>query len=218
MKVFSTSAEFNYSWEEVSIGNWQKYSQWNEKADHVLSVDTLSRTVDSSTGILRTERLIKCKQGAPKWVQPFLGGDDVSYVYETSYIDPQRQKLTMCSHNLTYSELIIVRETVQYHPCASSPDTKTIFSQRAEITALCGGWQKIKNKIEGALVERFSQNAANGREGFEMVLKKAREVFQEEREKRQQDQLQDQQPLHLMLNLDEMKMQPIPPELVMMQK
>jgi len=30
-------------------------------------------------------------------------------------------------------------------------------------------------------VERFGENAARGREGFEMVLKRAKEVFQEER-------------------------------------
>jgi hypothetical protein len=53
MKVFSTSSEFDYPWEEVSVGNWQKYSPWNEKADHVLAVDTLSRTVDQATGIVR---------------------------------------------------------------------------------------------------------------------------------------------------------------------
>jgi hypothetical protein len=89
----------------------------------------------------------------------------------------------MCSINLTWSEVVSVRETVQYTPHPTMPDTKTIFMQRAEITALCGGWQKIKNKIEAFTVERFSQNAAKGREGFEMVLKKAREVFQEERER-----------------------------------
>ena len=45
---------------------------------------------------------------------------------------------------------------------------------------MCGGWQKIKNKIETFTVERFGENAARGREGFEMVLKRAKEVFQEE--------------------------------------
>jgi len=110
----------------------------------------------------------------------------------------------MCSHNLTYSELIVVRETVQYQPSKLAPDMKTTLTQRAEITALCGGWQKIKNSIEGALVERFSQNAAKGKEGFEMVLKKAREVFQEERKKQT-----------LGFSLDEMKMQPVD---AMMQK
>jgi PRELI-like family len=85
--------------------------------------------------------------------------------------------------NLTFTEILSVRETVQYVPHPTMSDTKTQFLQRAEITALCGGWQKIKNKIESFTVERFSQNAAQGREGFEMVLKKAREVFQEERER-----------------------------------
>jgi hypothetical protein len=84
---------------------------------------------------------------------------------------------------MTLSELLTVRETVQYTQHPSSPGTKTQFMQRAEITALCGGWQKIKNKIEQATVDRFSQNAAKGREGFEMVLKQAREVFREERER-----------------------------------
>jgi hypothetical protein len=53
MKVFSTTADFHYSWEEVSAANWQKYSPWNKETPHVIAVDTLSRTVDPSTGIVR---------------------------------------------------------------------------------------------------------------------------------------------------------------------
>lgn len=60
--------------------------------------------------------------------------------------------------------------------------SKTTFIQQAKVTAMCGGWQKIKNKIETFTVERFGENAARGREGFEMVLRKAREAFQQERE------------------------------------
>lgn len=52
MKVFSTSTEFDYSWEEVSTSNWRKYGPWNEKTPHVIAVDTLSRTVDPETGIV----------------------------------------------------------------------------------------------------------------------------------------------------------------------
>jgi hypothetical protein len=86
--------------------------------------------------------------------------------------------------NMTMSDLINVRETCTYYPSASSTASapSTTFMQRAEITALCGGWQKIKNSIEQFTVERFQQNAARGKEGFEMVLEKAREVFQEQRE------------------------------------
>ena len=55
--------------------------------------------------------------------------------------------------------------------------------QEAKIVALCGGWQKIKTKIEEASVERFRENAKRGREGFEAVLEMSRKVFGEEREK-----------------------------------
>ena len=53
MKYFQQSVDFDYSWEEVSTSNWQKYGPWNEKTPHVIAVDTLSRTVDPDTGIVR---------------------------------------------------------------------------------------------------------------------------------------------------------------------
>lgn len=62
MKVFSNKVTYNYSWDEVSTANWTKYGPWNNKSEHVIAVDTLSREVDPATGILRTERLITCKQ------------------------------------------------------------------------------------------------------------------------------------------------------------
>lgn len=182
MKIFQQSTDFDYSWEEVSTSNWRKYGPWNEKTPHVIAVDTLSRTVDPETGILRTERLITCQQSAPKWVTSILGGQDTSLVYETSYVDPKAKKVTMCSMNVTWSDLLNVRETCTYEPSSSSPNVKTTFTQRAEITALCGGWQKIKNSIEQFTVERFQQNAAKGKEGFEMVLEMSRKVFAEQRE------------------------------------
>lgn len=62
------------------------------------------------------------------------------------------------------------------------PDKQTEFQQEAMITALCTGWQKIKNKVEEASIERFSQNAKRGREGFEAVLEMSRRVFCEQKE------------------------------------
>jgi len=183
MKVFASTTEFEYSWEEVSTANWRKYSPWNKKTPHVIAVDTLSRTIDPKTGILRTERLITCQQSAPKWLKSFLGGEDTSQVYETSYVDPKNKTVTMCAMNVTWSDLLSVRETVVYKPSPTAPNTKTRFEQHANITALCGGWQKVKNSIEQFSIERFQQNAAKGREGFEMVLEMSRSVFQQERER-----------------------------------
>lgn len=114
-------------------------------------------------------------------MKSFLGSGDESMVYEVSYVDPRAKKVTMCSQNMTWCELISVQEKVVYTPSKISVGATT-FEQSAKIIALCGGWQKIKNTIEEFSVERFRQNAANGREGFERVLRISREVFAEQRE------------------------------------
>lgn len=183
MKFFESQHEFDYSWEEVSTANWRKYCPWNDKSTHVIAVDTLARSVDAKTGILRTERLITCKQSAPKWLNSFLGGQEVSHVFETSYVDPKAKKVTMCSMNMTWSDLLSVRETVVYRPSLAAPNARTTFDQSAQVVAFCGGWQKIKNSIEDFTVERFRQNAIRGREGFEAVLEMSRKVFALERER-----------------------------------
>ncbi|KAI0150913.1 PRELI-like family-domain-containing protein [Pestalotiopsis sp. NC0098] len=180
MKVFCNKTTFNYSWEEVSTANWQKYGPWNDKSAHVIAVDTISRSVDEATGILRTERLITCKQAAPEWIKSILGGMDTSQVFETSYVNPAEKTVTMVSQNITMSNLINVQETVVYKPLNAH---QTEFVQDAKITALCGGWQRIKNSIEDTLVTRFRENAAKGKEGFECVLAMSRMAFAEERAK-----------------------------------
>ncbi len=190
MKVFSNSETFNYSWEEVSTANWRKYCPWNQKSTHVIAVDTVSRTVDPATGILRTERLITCRQSAPDWLKSLMGGCvEESQVFETSYVDPRSKTVTMVSANLTWSNLISVQETVVYRPLN---DHQTCFEQSAQITALCGGWQRIKNRIEDTLVKRFHENAIKGKEGFEAVLAMSRRVFAEERERERLSLLQAQ--------------------------
>jgi hypothetical protein len=52
MKLFSARHEYDYSWEEVSTNNWRKYCPWNDKAEHVIGVDVLNRSLDSETGIV----------------------------------------------------------------------------------------------------------------------------------------------------------------------
>jgi hypothetical protein len=185
MKVFSNTVTFDYTWDEVSTGNWRKYCPWNDKSTHVLAVDTLDRHVDEKTGILRTERLISCRQSAPEWMKMLIGGIEDSRVLEVSYVDPRNKTVTMVSHNLTWSNLVNVQETVVYSPLN---ERQTQFAQKAEITALCGGWQRIKNKVEDSLVCRFGENAKKGKEGFEAVLATSRRVFAEERERRASDE------------------------------
>ena len=108
-----------------------------------------------------------------------------------SYVDPADKRVTMCSTNLSWSNIISVRETVIYQPDERKSEPgheRTKFEQEARITALAGGWKRIKAKIEEASVEQFKENAKRGREGFEMVLETSRRVFGEERERERRKQ------------------------------
>ena len=67
LDIISTSYELcSHPWSHVVIGMWHKYP--NPHCSHVLSVDVLDRSVDPETGVVRTERILGCKQKAPSWV------------------------------------------------------------------------------------------------------------------------------------------------------
>lgn len=55
-----------HPWSHVVIGMWHKYP--NPHCSHVVTLDVLDRSVDPRTGIIRTERMLGCKQKAPMWI------------------------------------------------------------------------------------------------------------------------------------------------------
>jgi len=180
MRVFENTCTFDYSWANVSIANWRKYCAWNTQSTHVIAVDTLDRSVDPSTGILRSERLITCKQNAPRWLMR-LTGAEVSYVREVSEVDPRTKTVVLRSVNLTGSNIMSVQEMVVYAPHPDHPDSKTVFKQDASITAY-GAFSRICNAVEEWSVDRFGQNAQKGRMGFEAVLEMSSKAFREMKE------------------------------------
>lgn len=175
MKLFTTNHYFNYSWEQVTAANWQKYP--NELSTHVESVDVLSRDIDVERKTLRTERLIACKQSIPRWLSYLVGAEDHSYVREVSEVDLVNKTLVMKSHNLTMNHLLLVNETIVYKPDQYVPD-RTTFNQEAEITAYAS-IKKLCEKLEQWSIERFDQNAKVGRMGFESVLETLSEKWDE---------------------------------------
>ena len=185
-----------HNWATVNQGVWQKYP--NPYSGHVVSVDVLDRTVDPETGVIRTERLLGCKQAAPRWVVKvskstlpptqivsddlyllkILGGSDDAFVREVSFVDPRTCETTVTSVNLSLSQYITVLEKITYSPLPSNPLEKTMFKQTAEIQARMGTWKAISDRLESWSVDRFQSNAALGRQGFEHVLRSLREQEQ----------------------------------------
>ncbi|CAI5759122.1 unnamed protein product [Candida verbasci] len=175
MKLFQTEHSFNYPWDQVTAANWQKYP--NELSTHVISVDILDRTINNQ-GILRTERLIGCKQSIPRWLSFLVGGATVSYVREISEVDLKNQTLVMKSMNLTMNNLLLVKETIIYKPDPELNLQSTLFKQSAEITAFASV-SRICDKVEEWSVERFSQNARTGKLAFENVLNRLNDKWED---------------------------------------
>jgi len=165
MKIIATSHLFPYAWDYVSAAHWQKYP--NPWARHVVHVDILNDTVDQNGRLVR-ERLIVCRQNIPSFITKMFGGDDITYAYEVSITDPNRQRFISRSVNLSFSEWLRVEETCRYTPDPKASAEQTMFSQEAKIVAS----SRFANLLEELSLKRFCENATRGKQGFEQVLER----------------------------------------------
>ncbi|KAI0257309.1 MSF1-domain-containing protein [Lactifluus subvellereus] len=166
MHYFSQSFNYDHSWAHVIIGMWHKYP--NPHCSHVVTVDVVDRSVDPSTGIIRTERVLGCKQRAPVWIVKLFGGSEDAFVREISFVDPSKQTMSISSVNLSLSQFATCQEKILYSP---APGGRTAFHQTAEIQTRMVMWRTAADKLENWLAMRFEQNAQLGKVGFTDVLR-----------------------------------------------
>lgn len=164
---------------------WHKYP--NPHCSHVVTIDVLDRSVDPNSGVIRTERILGCKQKAPVWIvkvcvvaqskwpvasfndlSQLFGGSEDAFVREISFVDPTTQTATITSVNLSLSQFATCYENIRYSPASGG---RTAFVQTAEIQARMALWRSVSDKLENWLVQRFEQNAHLGKVGFSDVLK-----------------------------------------------
>ncbi|KAI4294678.1 PRELI-like family-domain-containing protein [Schizophyllum commune] len=169
MHFFSQNFDYEHPWAHVIIGMWHKYP--NQHCSHVVSVDVLDRSVDPETGIIRTERILGCKQKAPAWVVRLFGGSEDAFVREISFVDPATQNATITSVNLSLSQFATCYERIRYSPNFAQPN-HTLFKQTAEVQARMTIWRSAADGLERWLVQRFEQNAHLGKAGFTDVLRR----------------------------------------------
>lgn len=90
---------------------------------HIISVDVLSRTVNVSSNVVTTERLI-LKRGAasalPKWFPARMLGKTESWIYERSESDLDDRVLRVWTRNLDHKTVMDVREDLVVHERDSS--------------------------------------------------------------------------------------------------
>ncbi|KIJ45711.1 hypothetical protein M422DRAFT_166537 [Sphaerobolus stellatus SS14] len=168
MHFFKSIFNYEHPWSHVQLGIWQKYP--NPHCSHVLSVDVLDRSVDPDTGIIRTERILGCKQKAPTWIIKLLGGSEDAMVREVTFVDPVNRRTSIISTNMSMSQYLTCLERIQYIPDPSAPLEKTRFAQTAEIQTRIPILKSLANRLERWACDRFGDNARLGRMGFESVL------------------------------------------------
>jgi len=149
---------------------WHKYP--NPHCTHVVTIDVVDRTVDSNTGVIRTERVLGCKQKTPRWIVKLFGGSEDAFVREISFVDPATQTATITSVNLSLSQFATCYERIRYSPALGD---RTSFLQTAEIQARMALWRTAADGLEKWLVQRFEQNAQLGKIGFTDVLRRLKE-------------------------------------------
>lgn len=167
MHFFSQMFHYDHPWSHVVMGMWHKYP--NPKCSHVISVDVVDRSVDPETGIVRTERILGCKQKSPTWIVKLFGGSEDAFVREISFIDPATQRATITSENLSLSQFATCYEQIHYTPASQH---RTTFTQTAEIQARMALWRSAADGLERWLAQRFEQNAQLGKLAFTDVLRK----------------------------------------------
>lgn len=115
------SVHYSSSWSSVVLAFSLRYP--SPTALHIISVDVLSRTVNVSTNVVTTERLI-LKRGAasalPKWFPARMLGKTESWIYERSESDLDDRVLKVWTRNLDHKSVMDVREDLVIHERDSS--------------------------------------------------------------------------------------------------
>lgn len=166
MKLFEIKHTFDTPWDTLTLANWRKYP--NTKAQHVMSVDVLDRYI-TKEGILRTERLLVCKQASPPILKTLgILISDTAYFREISELCPVTQTYTATTINLTLTNILTVEETCVFE---QDPDDTgvSLFTQKGHVVAVAA-LSYLGRLVEDAAVSRLHANSHKGRDGLQLVI------------------------------------------------
>lgn len=121
VKFYESSYSYDYSFPAVTLAYFLRYP--NPYSAHVLSTDTIARTIDPTTQRLQTIRIHRKSSRLPPAVLKLLpknvlgnvsGGRSESYILETSTIDVKEGWMRTESKNLDWTGILSVVEKQEY--------------------------------------------------------------------------------------------------------
>ncbi|KAL4231572.1 PRELI domain-containing protein 1 [Mactra antiquata] len=165
MKSVTLSHLFQFSWDQVVSGYWQRYP--NPKSKHVLTEDVLEREVKGDK--LITKRLISKTNPLPQWAWKFIPGQKTSaFVIEESIVDLRTKEFITYTRNIGLQTVSRVDEKCTYSP---DPDNKeqSICDRRYSVSSQVYGCSMM---ITSFVSTRMKKNSYNAVKGMEYVLRK----------------------------------------------
>lgn len=165
MKIWTTEHVFGHSWDAVVRGQWQKYP--NPHNTSVLGTDVVDRSVDASSGVLHSHRIISSDWGLAPWVQRLIGANRVCYAHEYSTVDPSLKVMEMNTVNLTFCNFVSMREVMSYRPHPDDPLNKTLLKQETVVTVQ---GVPLTSYMESLILNTVSANAGKGRRAIDWIV------------------------------------------------
>jgi len=164
MKIWTSEHVFNYNWETVTIGQWQKYPNPINQA--VVGTDVVDRKVVD--GVLHTHRIISSDWGLADWAQMLIGANRVCYASEYSTVDPKKRLMEMNSRNMTFCNFVNMEEKMTYTPDPADAN-KTMLKQETVVTVK---GVPLTSYMESIIVNTVSNNSSKGRAAIDWIVNK----------------------------------------------
>jgi 4-amino-4-deoxychorismate lyase len=142
VKFYESTYSYEYSFPAVTLAYFLRYP--NPYSAHVLSTDTISRTIDPLTGQLQTTRIHRKNSRLPPAVLKLLpksvlgnvrGGRSESYILETSTIDVKEGWMRTESKNLDWTGILSVVEKQEYRRQPMPDSFQTLNSRGLDVGA-----------------------------------------------------------------------------------
>jgi len=180
VKFFETSFSYDYQWPAVTLAYFLRYP--NPYSTHVVSSDTLSSTLDPTTGNLHVTRLHLKRGKLPQSVSRFIPKIKESYILEKTIVDARNRTLHTESRNLDWDGVLSVVESQTYEPAADGRDLTNVttvvrFQSSIGRRGFFGGWGagSVQRSIELVGRSRMKEGLAKSRKGIEIILEQMRE-------------------------------------------
>ncbi|CAN6454441.1 unnamed protein product [Victoria cruziana] len=170
VKAYTHEHVYKHPWERVTSAFWRKFNEPENKAvlSHIIEVNTLSLTLDSSTGALFTTRAITVHAPGPRFLSRLIG-QDFCHCVETTHVDPASRSMVSTSRNLSLRKFLEVEEKSSYHPHPANPDWTVVLQTTSISCSPVSAIAAMAEKIEQRCAERFQQNSAKGRDVMERI-------------------------------------------------